>query len=263
MFGKNERAGAIKGDDLLVTAIYHTLLGEGPWSGLPAVFVRLAKCNLSCSFCDTWFDTGERMSIVDVAHTTSDLVAGTNITENQHVLVITGGEPTLQEALPSYIEFAAKTQRWANIQIETNGLRSTLFEKIQEAVTWVVSPKCHERNGKPEYYRMPAAKALDYADCLRFVMTAERPYSRVPRWAIDWRNATGQEIFVSPMNIYLPEPAAALRNRLAGQSENVYFRDDGLHDVQANRRNHEYAAEYCLRHGLRFQAPVHRYSGVA
>ena len=68
MFGKNEIVGQkyfneVKGEDVMfVTSIFFTLQGEGPFRGMPAVFVRLAKCNLNCSFCDTFFDDGDWLS---------------------------------------------------------------------------------------------------------------------------------------------------------------------------------------------------------
>lgn len=38
---------------LQLSEIFYTLQGEGTYTGTPAVFVRLAGCNLSCNFCDT------------------------------------------------------------------------------------------------------------------------------------------------------------------------------------------------------------------
>lgn len=57
MFGRNEIVGQKHFTDLTaedrvsITSIFGTLQGEGPYSGRRAVFVRLAKCQLACSFC--------------------------------------------------------------------------------------------------------------------------------------------------------------------------------------------------------------------
>ena len=56
MFGTNEIIGKkyfkdAPKDSLFVTSMFFTLQGEGPYAGLPALFIRLAKCNLDCSFC--------------------------------------------------------------------------------------------------------------------------------------------------------------------------------------------------------------------
>ena len=55
MFGKNKITGQKyfneAGDKVFITSVFMTLQGEGPFRGQPAVFVRLAKCNLACSFC--------------------------------------------------------------------------------------------------------------------------------------------------------------------------------------------------------------------
>jgi len=38
---------------LQLAEIFYSVQGEGTWTGTPAVFVRLAGCNLACDFCDT------------------------------------------------------------------------------------------------------------------------------------------------------------------------------------------------------------------
>lgn len=55
MLGKNpiEKFDPSTGDHLFVHEIFATIQGEGPYVGMPAVFVRLAGCNLACHFCFT------------------------------------------------------------------------------------------------------------------------------------------------------------------------------------------------------------------
>ena len=40
-------------DTLVVNEIYLSLQGESTFAGLPCVFIRLAACDLRCSYCDT------------------------------------------------------------------------------------------------------------------------------------------------------------------------------------------------------------------
>lgn len=95
MFGQNVTRGhddAQRKDALDVVAIFPTIQGEGPLAGTPAVFVRLAHCNLKCWFCDTQFEEGaETLTHDEVLLRMSD-AAGANV----RLVVITGGEPFRQ-----------------------------------------------------------------------------------------------------------------------------------------------------------------------
>lgn len=275
MFGSNEIVGRkyfadAPKDSLLVTsAPFVTLQGEGPYSGMPAVFVRLAKCNLACSFCDTYFDSGSWVTF-DVLHVAIDQAishyfdgnppswAARNRTAfRRMVLVITGGEPTLQLNLP---KFLFSHSGFTQTQIETNGMFA--LDWMNNDVTIVVSPKIA---GQKQQYSKPLQKVLERADYLKFVVSgsAISPYHSVPDWAFEWRDRQPchrwhvkgpREIFVSPMNEY---------NRFPDKSERVSFWDATLLDRSANERNHRYAAEYAIRHGLRFGVQAHLYGDVA
>lgn len=281
MFGKNEIVGQKFFKDkegLMVVSRFMTLQGEGPYRGYPAFFVRLAKCNLICSFCDTYFDNGdwftvdELMKEVDssiVDHFGGTLPPYMAGEKKEAVFVLTGGEPMLQKNIKGLLERVNQEFRYS--QIESNG---TVYTEIPDETCLVVSPKCLEKNGAPVKYLTPRAETLARADCLKFVMCADAdsPYSSIPDWAFEWRNQTGKQIFISPMNIYKKAPRKfdeeySTDNIKIGErsdvDEVISFWEDGLLDMQANQINHEYTAKYCVDHGLTYNLQQHLYAGLA
>lgn len=137
----------------LVSEIFSSIQGEGPHTGRPSVFLRLATCNLSCAWCDTpytWLFSAERLEKVrsaaagnaaradDIAALVlydkdaevervgvSDLIE--MIVEKARpatgAVVITGGEP-LVHARPLYGLVTRLRERGFAIEFETNGTLS-------------------------------------------------------------------------------------------------------------------------------------------
>ncbi|HHQ45091.1 MAG TPA: 7-carboxy-7-deazaguanine synthase QueE, partial [Candidatus Altiarchaeales archaeon] len=70
--------------------IFSSIQGEGKFMGIPQVFIRLAGCNLSCSWCDTPQSKGggKEMSVETVVSEVELLGIKS--------VCITGGEPLLQ-----------------------------------------------------------------------------------------------------------------------------------------------------------------------
>jgi len=301
MFGTNEIVGQkyfkdVEGTDkLFITSMFFTLQGEGPYSGRPALFVRLTKCNLACSFCDTFFDDGDWLSFAALEqkmyHTIANywndrdlpvpkwIMPSTvddsfNIDELgpfNCVLVITGGEPLLQSNLMEFLK--RQVPRFAAVQIESNG---TVNQDVPEGVTLVCSPKCAEKNGVATKYLAPTKLILERADCLKFVMSADKdsPYNTIPEWAHEWKKQTGKEIYISPMNIYndFPQKIKLLRSEKQGTitleerstvDEVISFWEKGLLNLPQNQLNHEYVAQYCMEHGCRMQMQVHLFASLA
>lgn len=109
-----------------VNEIFYSIQGEGAHSGEAAIFVRLSGCNLRCSFCDT-----EHKPYQDL---TEEKIVRQITKHPANLVVITGGEPTLQltASLVDKLHEAGKT-----VAIETNGTRPVLRN-----VDWItVSPK--------------------------------------------------------------------------------------------------------------------------
>src|SRR5882672_1009504 len=107
----------------MVASIFHTLQGEGPLAGRPAVFVRLAKCQLRCSFCDTFFEKGSWMTPDSILARALTLAVNRDPLHAEDVnplrklaLIITGGEPMLQTRLVNLLDIAIK--QFSVVQIE-------------------------------------------------------------------------------------------------------------------------------------------------
>src|SRR4030067_354999 len=81
---------------MIVYEIFKSIQGESTYAGLPCVFVRLAGCNLSCSWCDTPYarvpDEATELTVVEVI----EKVGGYDCP----IIEITGGGPLLQEEAP-------------------------------------------------------------------------------------------------------------------------------------------------------------------
>ena len=289
MFGLNEIVGkkyfADAGDKLFVTSIFYTMQGEGPYRGMPALFVRLAKCNLGCSWCDAFFDDGDWMTVEEIVLAgllEIDRYYNNEVPEDIYskiVFVLTGGEPSLQNIKP-LLEFAS--EKFVATQIESNGV---FAPDVPDRTTVVVSPKCNEKvdislgfkRYVPIKYMEPNKDTLARADCLKFVVEDQdefdSPYQGIPDWAHEWHKETGRDIFISPMNIYNKEPEKAKAIR-AGKNkmdleerstvdEVVSWWEKDLFNMEANQKNHEFAARYALNHGYIFQMQLHLFASFA
>ncbi|HCR17819.1 MAG TPA: 7-carboxy-7-deazaguanine synthase [Candidatus Latescibacteria bacterium] len=118
------------GEPLEINEIFYSIEGEGLRVGQPTTFIRLAKCNLRCFFCDTEFDTFSEMSIAEilqeVRHHTASWIS------------LTGGEPLGQNITPLCRNLVDAGYR---IHIETSGTLDASEELDDLIEHWTVSPK--------------------------------------------------------------------------------------------------------------------------
>ena len=115
---------------LQLAEIFYTLQGEGLYTGTPAVFVRLAGCNLACDFCDTDYALKFIASVDEVVRKVRE-VGG-----DCPMVVLTGGEPLAQaETLDLIAALRADGRR---VHIESNG---TIAVDLPDDVWLTVSPK--------------------------------------------------------------------------------------------------------------------------
>jgi len=145
MLGENVKQPFVAGlgDELLVREVFSTIQGEGPFSGQPAVFVRLGGCNLACWYCDTDFDSvsSTTVSVDSLVRSVVKMMPGSGTRKTGRPLcVLTGGEPLRQPVgkLVSDLVVAG-----VHVQVETAGLlwRPELGLFSDSQLTVVCSPK--------------------------------------------------------------------------------------------------------------------------
>lgn len=181
-----------------------TIQGEGPNLGRPCLFVRLAGCNLACTWCDSgyawnWKDYDRN---VELQKMTIDAVYRQMMYLGQGIksVVITGGEPMLQQRSLVNLIRKLKANDWY-IEIETAGTRQPFSEEFAELVdAFNVSLKLIN-SGNPFLARTkPAAiEALrDTGKAIwKFVVSTEMDFIEVDELVNDF-GLPKQKVYIMP-----------------------------------------------------------------
>lgn len=122
----------LTGETLLVNEIFYSLQGEGLNTGRATIFIRLAKCNLACKFCDTEFETYQRRTVNDILTTVRGMYGEMDLP----LIDLTGGEPGLQNCGPLIHKLHADGYK---VGIETSGSVRAQWMRLLDHVT--ISPK--------------------------------------------------------------------------------------------------------------------------
>ncbi|NDL61214.1 7-carboxy-7-deazaguanine synthase QueE [Acerihabitans arboris] len=164
--------------------IFQTLQGEGYFTGVPAIFIRLQGCPVGCSWCDTkhtWeMDARQEVPLGDISLKTADSDRWASVSPEdilaviaqqgytaRHV-VITGGEPCIHDL---YTLTQVLEQQGFSCQIETSGTHDVRCT----SQTWVtVSPKVGMRGGMEI---LP--QALERADEIKHPVARQRDIERL------------------------------------------------------------------------------------
>ena len=102
---------------LKVCEIFQSINGEGTRAGQPAVFVRLAGCNLNCSYCDTKWANGPDAPCEEMtAREIHEKVSAYGI----RCVTLTGGEPLLHKHVDELLSELCGDDK-LSVEIETNG----------------------------------------------------------------------------------------------------------------------------------------------
>lgn len=199
--------------------IFYSLQGEGTRCGTPAVFLRLAGCNLTCKWCDTKHSW--RNGLLHSPAETAEMIAEYRCDS----LVITGGEPLLQQE--ALAELLTLLPAGMHIEVETNGTilpSPALAARINQ---WNVSPKL-QHSGNEDKLTLPV-------DTLAFFATLPHAWFKfVVQSEADWPAIEAQEL---PRQRIILMPCATTRAGLEAARPAV--------------------VDMCLKHGVRLGDRLH------
>ncbi len=208
-----------------VVEVFPTIQGEGPFAGRPAVFVRLAGCDLQCPLCDTDYTTTRRLIPLDELVEQVSSVIG-----SARLVVITGGEPFRQRC---GLFVRALLARDLAVQFETNG---TLYDESMEGMYYAVTIVCSPKTSKV-HPRMEGE-----VDAWKYVVTADEvdstdglPLSSLGMTGRPARPSLGAEVYVQPCD-----------NK----------------DVVVNAANTKAAVESCVKYGYTLCLQMHKLVGL-
>ena len=227
---KIEKRVISDGQKLEVHSIFFTIQGEGPHCGKPAVFIRLAGCNLQCPGCDTEYTEGrQEMSVQEIIARVDRSFS--HVLKNYiPLVVITGGEPFRQ----NIAVLVSMLTRFYHVQIETNGSLAIENPQPFHHADIVCSPK----TGKVH------PSIVTHAKWFKYVLHHESvcPEDGLPILALDhsaspkvFRPPVGTQIYLQPMDCW---------------------------DNRTNKLNQDAVLASCLKFGYTMQLQMHKLIGV-
>ncbi|MEO0698485.1 MAG: 7-carboxy-7-deazaguanine synthase QueE [Pseudomonadota bacterium] len=227
-------------DDSGEAEIFASLQGEGPSAGTPVAFIRLSRCNLACTWCDTaytWrFDGDNRPHRDGVAFdrkanqiALSPSKAAYKIAATgQRRLVITGGEPLMQ--CGALAELLAELPD-IEVEIETNGTTKASAHVDIRVDQYNVSPKlAHSGN----------------ASALALIPERLDAYADDPRAFFKFVIAQVSDL----------DEVIALQRAHRIKPERLFLMAEGT-TSEALREKQSWLAPLCLDHGFRMSDRMH------
>ena len=154
-----------------VCEIFKSIQGESTYAGEICSFVRLAGCNLECTYCDTAYarEAGTPMSI--------DQICREIASHGCFLVEVTGGEPMLQPETPLLCEQLLEMGN--TVLVETNG--SLDISTLPRAAIRIMDVKCPS-SGMSSRFLAANIDSIRTIDQCKFVISDRMDYE----WARDF-----------------------------------------------------------------------------
>lgn len=216
-------------------SMFYTIQGEGPFAGRPAVFIRLAGCNLQCPGCDTEYTTGRQTIDTELIAIRAAHLA------DAPLVVITGGEPFRQDISQLVTLLHG---RGCTVQIETNGVIGLPAGSCSiwdyPDVHIVVSPKV----GKVH------PSIADRASAYKYVLSA-------------WDTDPTDGLPIRALFNNLPSTQVRVARPPEGfPTSQIYVNPMDEQNPELNQQNLAAVAKSCLTHGYTAGVQMHKYMNL-
>ena len=155
---------------------FYTIQGEGAFTGVAAYFIRLAGCDVGCTWCDvkeSWNAEGY------LTYSAAQMFERVSETKAK-VVVITGGEPAMYDLNPIVDLFH---QQGIRVHIETSGAY-----KVQGNFDWITL--------SPKKFKFPIETEIPKAHELKIVAFNNSDFE----WATKWEHfcSASCKLYIQP-----------------------------------------------------------------
>lgn len=173
---------------LPIVETFHSVQGEGAWTGVNAFFIRLGGCDVGCTWCDTkqsWNPSRHpQRTVVELTEEARAL--------RPAIVVITGGEPLMHDLTPLTEQLRSEGLR---VHLETSGAHP-----FSGRFDWVtLSPKKFKPPSESVYTHVNELKVVvsDYSD----FQWAQQHAMKVPNKTIkylqpEWNTQLSQKLIL-------------------------------------------------------------------
>ena len=157
---------------LEICELFYSIQGESSYAGYPCFFIRLAGCNLRCTYCDSRYAWEGPFESYPVSRILAKLDHYPGV-----MVELTGGEPLLQRGVYPLIGQLLRAGR--KVLLETNG--SLGLEDVPPDVVKIVDVKC-PGSGMHEKMNPANFGFINPRDEIKFVISSRKDYD----WAVQF-----------------------------------------------------------------------------
>lgn len=172
-----------------VVEIFKSIDGEGIRAGFPVTFIRLAGCNLKCSYCDSQYACQNVLSYPDMS---IEQIVRKVYELGCKRITLTGGEPLIHEDAESLIRILYDLD--FEVNVETNGSQDIRRYVNYKNIIITLDYKCptSDMESKMALYNLPH---LRETDVLKFVVGSKEDLDVCRRIS----KFTRAQVFISPV----------------------------------------------------------------